>query len=70
MAVRPRSPAVVVSTNAVLTWYSTAFAAAAAKAATCSVPVTFVVSRLPSVRLKSVTAAQWMTASTLAASSA
>ena len=68
---RPRSPSAVVCTNAVLTWYSTAFAAAAAaKAATCSVPVMFVVSRLPSVRLKSVTAAQWMTASTLAASSA
>ena len=69
MAVRPRSPSTVVCTNAVLTWYSTAFAAAA-KAATCSVPAMFVASRLPSVRLKSVTAAQWMTASTLAASSA
>ena len=44
--------------------------AAAANAATCSVPVMFVASRLPSVRLKSVIAAQWMTASTLAASSA
>jgi 3-hydroxyisobutyrate dehydrogenase-like beta-hydroxyacid dehydrogenase len=30
MAVRPRSPIAVVCTNAVLTWYSTAFAAAAA----------------------------------------
>ena len=29
MAVRPRSPSAVVCTNAVLTWYSTAFAAAA-----------------------------------------
>ena len=61
----------MVCTNAVLTWYRTGFAAAAAaKAVTCSVPVTFVVSRLPSVRLNPVAAAQWMTASTLAASSA
>ena len=43
--------------------------AAAANAVTCSVPVMFVASRLPSARLKSVTAAQWMTASTLAAKS-
>ena len=69
MAVRPRSPSAVVCTKAVLTWYSTAFAAAA-NATMCSVTVMFVVSRLPSVRLKFVTAAQWMTASTLAASSA
>jgi hypothetical protein len=34
------------------------------------VPVTLVASSDPSVRLKSVTAAQWMTASTFAASRA
>ena len=68
MVPRPRSPSAVACTNAVLTWYSTAFAAAA-KAAMYSVPAMFVASRLPSVRLKSVIAAQWMTASTLAASS-
>ena len=68
---RPRSPSTVVCTNAVLTWYRTGFAAAAAaKAVTCSVPLMFVASRLPSVRLKPVIAAQWMIASTLAASSA
>ena len=68
MAVRPWSPFTVVCTKAVLTWYSTALAAAA-NAATCSVPATFVASRLPSVRLRSVIAAQWITASTFAASS-
>ena len=57
------------ATNVGGTEHVAAFAGAA-NAATFPVPATFVASRLPSLRLKSVMAAQWMTASTLAASSA